>query len=98
MPITLYGPQQTRAMRATWMLRELGLDFEHVTDGSPVQVQSTGGDFLIHDRTRYPALVDGSTILYESFAITQYLASKYGADTELAPKTVVILCCLSVCI
>jgi glutathione S-transferase len=32
--------------------------------------------------------VDGDITLYESFAITQYLAAKYGADTGLAPKTV----------
>jgi glutathione S-transferase len=37
---------------------------------------------------KYPALVDGNVVLYESFAITQYLASKYGADTPLAPKDV----------
>ena len=77
MSITLYGPQQTRAMRATWMLRELGLDFNHVTDGSPVEVKSTDSDVLIHDRDRYPALVDGSTVLYESFAITQVCGSTY---------------------
>ena len=38
MSITLYGPQQTRAMRATWMLRELGQEFVHEMDKPPASV------------------------------------------------------------
>jgi glutathione S-transferase len=37
---------------------------------------------------RYPALVDDDFVIYESFAMTQYLATKYGAGTPLAPATV----------
>lgn len=37
---------------------------------------------------RYPALVDDDFVIYESFAMTQYLATKYGADTPLSPATV----------
>eukprot|EP01049_Picozoa_sp_SAG25_P002281 SAG25_NODE_117_length_14819_cov_20.935670_8_plen_170_part_00 len=36
--ITLYGPQQTRAARATWMLRELGVDFVHEQGKPPPEV------------------------------------------------------------
>ena len=38
MSITLYGPQQTRAMRATWMLRELGQEFVHEMGKPPASV------------------------------------------------------------
>jgi glutathione S-transferase len=38
MPLTLYGPQKTRAMRATWMLRELGIDFDHKMTPPPVDI------------------------------------------------------------
>jgi glutathione S-transferase len=79
MPLTVYGPQQTRAMRATWMLRELGLEFEQKTEMPPVSV---------NPNKKYPALVDGDFILFESFAITQYLVAKYGANTPLCPKDV----------
>lgn len=39
-------------------------------------------------RRRYPALVDDDFVVYESFAMTQYLAAKYGADTPLAAANV----------
>ena len=40
--ITLYGPQATRAMRATWMLRELGIAFDHRTEPPPASVNPNG--------------------------------------------------------
>merc|ERR1712032_488065 len=75
----VYGPQQTRAMRATWMLRELGVEFTQKSEKPPASVNPNG---------KYPAIVDDDLLLFESFAITQYLAAKYGADTTICPKGV----------
>jgi glutathione S-transferase len=42
----------------------------------------------INPNQKYPALVDGDFVIYESFAMTQYLAAKYGADTPLCPASI----------
>lgn len=81
--ITLYGAMASRAHRCVWMLKELGLDFQHVptpfTDGSTHKP-----DFLaINPNGRVPVLDDDGFVIYESMAINLYLASKYGGS--LAP-------------
>jgi glutathione S-transferase len=57
----------------------LGLEFVHEMGMPPVS---------INPNQKYPALVDDGFVIYESFAMTQYLATKYGADTPLAPANV----------
>ena len=81
--ITLYGDPISRAHRVVWMLKELGLSYEHVPtnflDGS-----THAPDFLrINPNGRVPALVDGELTLFESLAINLYLAKRYGGP--LAP-------------
>ena len=81
--LTLYGAMASRAHRVVWMLKELGLQFEHVPtsfqDGS-----TRRPEFLaINPNGRVPALVDGELVLFESLAINLYLAKKYGGP--LAP-------------
>lgn len=61
-----------------WMLKELGVPFEHVptpfTDGSTHKPE-----FLaINPNGRVPALVDDGQTFFESLAINLYLARKYG--------------------
>jgi glutathione S-transferase len=80
----LYGFPPTRSLRALWMLRELGVDFEFV------QVNLVAGEhrrreFLaINPAGKLPVLVDGAFVLTESVAIVLYLAEKY-ADRRLLP-------------
>ena len=57
----------------------LDLEFVHETDMPPVS---------INPNQKYPALVDGDFVIYESFAMTQYLAAKYGSDTPLSAASV----------
>ena len=82
---TLYGSMASRAHRVVWMLKELGLAFEHVPtnffDGSTHQPE-----FLaINPNGRVPALDDDGLLLWESLAINLYLARQYGGS--LAPET-----------
>lgn len=85
--ITLYGHPFSRAHRVMWMLRELGLAFEHV----PTDFIHGGTRALdykaINPNGRVPALVDGDLTLFESLAINLYLARKEGGP--LAPATLV---------
>jgi glutathione S-transferase len=81
--ITLYGAMASRAHRTVWMLKELGLPFEHVPthfmDGSTRQPA-----FLaINPNGRVPVLDDDGFVVYESMAINLYLARKHGG--ALAP-------------
>ena len=84
--IKLYGSPQTRAMRTLWMLKELGLKYEHEPVSS---AQTRTPEFLkINPNGHVPALVDGDLKLFESMAINLYLAQKYGQAKGLWPKTI----------
>jgi glutathione S-transferase len=82
--LRVYGIARTRAFRALWMAEELGLDYEHV----PIEIGPAGArkpDYLaINPNGRLPAIEDDGFTLWESLAITLYLAKKHG---RLYPTT-----------
>ncbi len=74
----VYGIARTRAFRALWMAKELGLDYEHL----PIEIGDGGAraqEFLaINPNGRLPFIDDDGFVLFESLAITLYLAKKYS--------------------
>lgn len=78
--ITLYGVSASRAFRALWMLRELGLEFRHVPTNFATGDTRTAEFMKLNPNGHIPVLVDGTTVLWESMAINLYLARRYGAD------------------
>jgi glutathione S-transferase len=82
--LRIYGIARTRAYRALWMAMELGLDYEHL----PIEIGDAGArspEFLaINPNGRLPVIVDDGFVLFESLAITLYLAKKHG---KLYPAT-----------
>jgi glutathione S-transferase len=84
--LRIYGIARTRAFRALWAAMELGLDFEHL----PIEIGDAGAkspEFLaINPNGRLPVVVDDGFVLFESLAITLYLAKKHGFGT-LYPAT-----------
>ena len=84
--LRIYGIARTRAFRALWMAKELGLDYEHL----PIEIGDAGArspEFLaINPNGRLPFIVDGGFALFESLAITLYLAKKHASGT-LYPAT-----------
>jgi len=84
MSLRIYGIARTRAFRALWIAKELGLDYEHV----PVEIGSAGArqpEYLaVNPNGRLPAIDDDGFVLWESLAITLYLAKKHG---RLYPAT-----------
>ena len=76
--LRIYGIARTRAFRALWMAKELGLDYEH----DPVEIGDAGAhtpEFLaINPNGRLPVIVDDDFVLFESLAITLYLAKKHS--------------------
>jgi glutathione S-transferase len=82
--LRIYGLARTRAFRVLWMAHELGLEYEHI----PVEIGAAGArtpEYLaVNPNGRLPAIDDGGFILWESLAITLYLAKKHG---RLYPAT-----------
>ena len=84
--LRIYGTARTRAFRVLWVAKELGLDYEHI----PIEIGSDGArkpEFLaINPNGRLPAIEDGGFVLFESLAITLYLAKKHSLG-RLYPGT-----------
>ena len=84
--LRIYGIARTRAFRALWMANELGLDYEHL----PIEIGAGGArspEFLaINPNGRLPFIVDNGFVLFESLAITLYLAKKHS-NGKLYPRT-----------
>ena len=76
--LRIYGIARTRAYRALWVAMELGLDYEHL----PIEIGDAGArspEFLaINPNGRLPVIVDDGFVLFESLAITLYLAKKHS--------------------
>jgi glutathione S-transferase len=77
--LRIYGIARTRAFRALWIAEELGLDYEHF----PIEIGDAGArapQFLaINPNGRLPFIDDNGFVLFESLAITLYLAKKHSA-------------------
>jgi glutathione S-transferase len=84
--LRIYGIARTRAFRALWVAMELGIDYEHL----PIEIGDAGArspEFLaINPNGRLPVIVDDGFVLFESLAITLYLAKKHSAG-RLYPAT-----------
>jgi glutathione S-transferase len=84
--LRIYGVARTRAFRAIWMAQELGLDYQHM----PIEIGPAGArkpEYLaINPNGRLPAIEDDGFVLWESQAITLYLAKKHSPG-RLYPAT-----------
>ncbi|MEY4616980.1 MAG: hypothetical protein RJB66_1940 [Pseudomonadota bacterium] len=85
--IKIYGSPKSSAGRVYWMMEELGLSYERAPLNMS-QKEHKAPDFLkLNPNGKVPCLVDGTFVLWESMAITEYLVQKYGANSSLAAKT-----------
>jgi glutathione S-transferase len=84
--LRIYGIARTRAFRALWVAKELGLDYEHL----PIEIGDAGAgapEFRrLNPNGRLPFIDDDGFVLFESLAITLYLAKKH-ASGGLYPAT-----------
>lgn len=73
----LYGIPPSRAVRAMWLLNELGLDYERISVNVLDGENRTEAFLALNPAAKVPVLVDGETVLAESVAIQLFLADKY---------------------
>jgi glutathione S-transferase len=82
----IYGIARTRAFRVLWIAKELALPYEHV----PIEIGDAGARrpqyLALNPNGRLPAIDDGGFVLWESLAITLYLAKKHSLG-RLYPAT-----------
>lgn len=78
MTLTIYGIAGSRALRPLWAVHELNLPYTHV----PLHFKAPAlkqPDYLrLNPNGTVPVLNDDGLVLYESLAITLYLARRYG--------------------
>ena len=77
--LTLFGSSSTRAMRALWMLEELGLGFDHVP--CPPRAPELSGRTVLG---KVPVLEADGADITDSTAILTYLADREGRFTAPA--------------
>lgn len=71
-----------RSVRVVWMLEELGLDYEVVTESVSAKSDALKAR---HPLAKIPSFVDGDVVINESTAAVEYLANRYG-DGAFAVK------------
>src|ERR1700704_4977286 len=91
--LRIYGIARTRAFRALWVANEVGLDYEHL----PIEIGDAGAGApqfrRLNPNGPLPFIEDEGFVLFESLAITLYLAKKhsggklYPADLEDEART-----------
>ena len=79
--LKIYGVPRSRAFRALWLAKELGLDYENVPVDFATGETRRMPYIAINPNGHVPAIDDDGFILWESMAINLYLAKKYGFGT-----------------
>ncbi|MEH6470469.1 MAG: glutathione S-transferase family protein [Halopseudomonas sp.] len=82
--IKVYGYPNSRSLRITWLLEELGLDYDYQLIDFAKGDNRSPAFLAINPNGKVPAIDDDGLVLFESAAIVSYLADKYG-DGSLIP-------------
>lgn len=78
--ITLYGSANSSAGRCIWLLEELNVPYEQKELNMKAKEHKEAWFLKLNPNGKVPVLVDGEFVLWESFAINQYLAEKYKPE------------------
>lgn len=76
--IKVYGSPNSRSLRITWLLQELGLDYDYQLIDF-FKGDNRAPEFLaVNPAGKVPVITDGDLVMFESAAITSYLADRYS--------------------
>ena len=82
--IKVYFAPFARSLRALWTLEELGAPYEAVRVQFPPRAAQP--DYLaVNPLGQIPTMVDGDVVIFESMAICEYVADRFG-PTDLQVK------------
>lgn len=81
MTLKIYGIAASRAIRPLWAAEELGLPYEHINLHYQAPELKQAPYLAMNPNGQVPIIDDKGLVLYESLAITLYLAQQYGAGT-----------------
>ena len=85
--IEVHHLRESRSRRITWLLEELGLDYEVISyDRDPVTRLAPPELMQIHALGKAPVIRDNDEVIFESGAIVEYLVRRYG-DGRFSPET-----------
>jgi glutathione S-transferase len=84
MALKIHGIGASRAVRPLWLLEELGVPYEHVSQTYQGGATRTPEFLALNPNGHIPVLEDDGIVVWESMAITLYLARKFGGP--LAPS------------
>jgi glutathione S-transferase len=76
MTLKIFGGVRSRAGRVIWCARELDIPFEQVD--IPFDKLKEPEFLAVNPNGKIPAIADGAFTLFESLAITLYLAKRHG--------------------
>ncbi|MCW5731242.1 MAG: glutathione S-transferase family protein [Alphaproteobacteria bacterium] len=77
--LSIYGVAASRTFRVLWVAHELDLKFKHILIGFGGTETLDSPEYLaINPNGKIPAIRDGDFTLWESLAITLYLAKKHS--------------------
>ncbi|KYG70576.1 hypothetical protein AZI85_01140 [Bdellovibrio bacteriovorus] len=82
--IKIYGSPMSSAGRCYWMLEELGVPYEAMPLNMSEKEHKSEAFLKLNPNGKIPVIVDGDFVLWESMAITNYLAKKF--ESPLAAK------------
>ncbi|KLV06263.1 glutathione S-transferase [Photobacterium aquae] len=85
--ITLYGYPRTRSLRVSWLLEELGLDWQYQLVDFSHNAHRSAPYLALNRQGKVPCLNDDGIVITESAAICFYLAERYGPHWLPEPGT-----------
>ncbi|MFT6914829.1 MAG: glutathione S-transferase [Motiliproteus sp.] len=81
--IKVYGFPNSRSLRITWLLEELGLDYQYQLIDFSKSDHRASAFLAINPGGKVPVIEDAALVMSESAAIVTYLADKYGNNAVI---------------
>lgn len=78
MSLRLHGIAASRAARPLWLLEELNVPYEHISQSYAGGATQTPEFLALNPNGHIPVLEDGGIVVWESMAINLYLTRKFG--------------------
>ncbi|MEM7404138.1 MAG: glutathione S-transferase [Pseudomonadota bacterium] len=83
--LNIYHAPNTRAFRVIWLCEELGVPYELTKVDFSAEYRNTAEWRALSPTGKVPVMHDGEVTMFESCAMTQYVADRYG-EGRLQPE------------